>query len=118
MAEAPVEDRRYRLLRDEENWAWLRGGSAVHDPWDPVKYVRLFRRDDAYLTLGGETRQWVEGYSNELWGQTGTVSNVYWLQRYMLHVDVHLTPYVRIFVQPKSGSEVGRIGGPRPVDRV
>ncbi|HTB76047.1 MAG TPA: alginate export family protein [Polyangiaceae bacterium] len=110
------DDRHYRLLRDDENWSWLRHDHGDSDFWDPVKYLRLGERDDVFLTLGGETRQWVEGYRNELWGQTGVEDNVYWLQRYMLHADTHLTPYARVFVQLKSGIEDGRQGGPRPVD--
>lgn len=111
------DDRRaYRLLRDDENWAWLREPHVGDDFWDPVKYIRLGNRDDTFLTLGGETRQWVEGYENELWGQTKIKTNIYWLQRYMAHADAHLTPYTRVFVQLKSGIEYGRTGGPRPVD--
>jgi hypothetical protein len=112
-----VDERRtYHLLRNDENWAWLRNEPASGDLWDPLKYIRLGDRDDAFLTLGGETRQWVEAYNNELWGQTKVDTNYYWLQRYMLHADAHLTPYARAFVQLKSGIEYGRIGGPRPVD--
>jgi hypothetical protein len=115
----PEDDRRaYRLLRDDESWAWLRNPHDIRDPWDPLKYVRLLgeHRDDTFLTLGGEMRQWVEGYRNELWGQTGVVTNAYWLQRYMLHADAHFTRYVRVFWQLKSGIEAGRTGGPRPID--
>jgi hypothetical protein len=116
LAQEASDPRAYKLLRDQESWAWLRDPHAGTDPWDPVKYLRLGDRDDIYLTLGGETRQWVEGYGNELWGQTKIATNIYWLQRYMAHVDAHLTPYARVFVQLKSGIEYGRAGGPRPVD--
>jgi Alginate export len=110
--------RRYNLLRDRENWSWLREPHAGSDAFDPAKYVRLVDgRDDIYLTLGGEMRQWVEGYRNELWGSTGHESNVYWLQRYMLHADLHVTPWLRLFVQLKSGLEAGRRGGPRLPDK-
>ncbi len=110
--------RRYDLLRDRENWAWLRAPHASREAFDSAKYVRLVEgRDDIYLTLGGEMRQWAEGYRNELWGSTGHESNVYWLQRYMIHADLHATPWLRLFVQLKSGLEVGRLGGPRPPDK-
>ncbi len=110
--------RRYNLLRDRENWSWLREPPTSSDAFDPAKYVRLVDgRDDIYLTLGGEIRQWVEGYRNELWGSTGFETNVYWLQRYMLHADLHVTPRLRLFIQLKSGLEVGRRGGPRPPDK-
>jgi alginate export protein len=109
--------RTYDLLRDDENWAWLRTPSGEPDWWDPIKYIRLQDgRDDLFLSIGGEMRQWVEGYQNELWGSTGYVDNFYWLQRYMLHGDLRLTRYLRVFAQLKSGLEVGRRGGPRPID--
>jgi len=108
--------RSYQPLRDDENWAWLRTPPAELDWWDPIKFIRLHQgRDDLYLSIGGETRQWVEGYQNELWGSTGFVDNFYWLQRYMLHADLRLTRYIRVFGQLKSGLEVGRLGGPRPM---
>jgi hypothetical protein len=102
-------------LRDDEDWAWLHQSQEL---WDPLKYMRLIGGwNDVFLTLGGEVRDWVEGYRNEFWGVTGSAArNTYWLQRYMLHVDAHVTPYVRVFAQLKSGMEYGRIGGPRPVD--
>src|SRR5580704_10482983 len=108
--------RSYQPIRDDENWAWLRTPPAELDWWDPIKFIRLHQgRDDLYLSIGGETRQWVEGYQNELWGSTGFVDNFYWLQRYMLHADLRLTRYIRVFGQLKSGIEVGRLGGPRPM---
>jgi Alginate export len=116
-ADDPDPRRSYQLLRDDESWAWLRTPPAESDFWDPVKYLRLRAgRDDLFLSLGGEMRQWVEGYQNELWGSTGYVDNFYWLQRYMLHGDLRLTRYLRVFGQLKSGLEVGRLGGPRPID--
>jgi len=118
-ADDSADDRRraFKLLRDDENWAWLRAPHPTRDVFDPIKYLRLsHQRDDLYLSIGGEARQWVEAYQNELWGSTGFVDNVYWLQRYMLHAELRLTRYVRVFVQLKSGIEVGRLGGPRPID--
>jgi hypothetical protein len=106
--------RRYRLSRGDENWAWLRKPHETSDFWDPVKYVPLAH--DTFLSIGGETRQYVEMFHNELWGSTGRVDNVDWLQRYMLHSELRITPYFRLFAQLKSGIEVGRLGGPRPVD--
>jgi hypothetical protein len=116
-AEDDEARRRYKLLRDDERWAWLRHRKST-DVWDPLKYVRLAKdRDDVYLTFGGEIRQWVEGYGNERWGQTGVATNVYWLQRYMVHVDAQMTRYLRVFAQMKSGIEAFRQGGPRSPDK-
>ena len=110
--------RQYRPSRSEENWAWLRSPHDSSDFWDPVRYVRLIpERDDLYFSMGAETRQYAEYYHNELWGSTGYIDNGDWEQKYMLNGDLRLTPYFRLFGQLKSGLEVGRLGGPRPVDK-
>jgi len=109
--------RNFKLLRDQENWAWLRRDHLTSDLWDGLKYLEISHEEAIFVSIGGETRQWVESYRNELWGKSPSASNTYWLQRYMLHADAHLTPYARIFVQAKSGLEFGRVGGPRPVDK-
>lgn len=117
VASAADSRRSYRLLRDEERWNWLRNNPTDRDVFDPLKYVPLLGdRDDFYLTFGGETRQWIEGYHNELWGTTGREWTGAWLQRYMLHADAHLSRWVRAFVQFKSGFEVFHPGGPRSVN--
>jgi hypothetical protein len=116
-AEEPDPRRDYQPIRGDENWTWLRVPPTSADFWDPLKYIRLERsRDDLSLGLGGEVRQWIEGYQNELWGATGYATNVYWLQRYMLNGDLRLGRYLRLFAQLKSGLEFGRQGGPRPID--
>src|SRR4030095_4349360 len=43
-------------------------------------------------------------------------SNGYFLQRYMVHADLHVGEHLRGFVQLKSALEQGRTGGPRPTD--
>lgn len=116
-ARAQEESRRqYRLLRDEERWAWLRARTA-DDVWDPLKYLPLSHlRDNLFLTVGGELREWVEAFRNERWGYTGHASNRSWLQRAELHGDLHL-PRLRLFVMLESGLEAGRAGKLRASDR-
>lgn len=107
----------YKLLRDEEDWSYLRDSSRRTDFWDPIKYIRLREgKEDWYLTIGGEARPYYERFRNEDWGRQPQDSSGYLLQRYMLHSDLHLGKRVRFFVQFKSGLETGRTGGPRPPD--
>ena len=109
--------RRYLLSRGDENWAWLRTPHATSDFFDPIKYPRLTkRREDIFLSIGCETRQYLEFFQNELWGSTGYVDNVSWLQRYMLHAELRLTRYVRLFVLEMACFAAGRRG--REVRRV
>src|SRR5258708_12268 len=53
-----IPDRSYRLLREDENWTFLRDRTLRQDFWDPIKYIPLRNRaDDWYLTIGGEARE-------------------------------------------------------------
>jgi hypothetical protein len=109
---APV--RTYDLLREDEDWSFLKDPSLRQDLWDPLKYIPL-RREGWYLTIGGEAREVFEQVGNDNWGKQ-PYTNTFFLQRYMLHTDWHFGKYVRAFVQLKSGLESFRQGGPRPID--
>jgi len=104
----------YSLLRENEDWSYLRDTSLRKDIWDPLKYIPL-GADDWYLTIGGEVREVFEQVGNDNWGKQ-RYTNTFFLERYMLHSDWHLGPHFRAFVQLKSGLESFRAGGPRPID--
>src|SRR5258706_13301970 len=104
----------YSLLRENEDWSFLRDTSLRQDIWDPLKYIRL-ASEDRYLTIGGEVREVFEQVGNDNWGKQ-RYTNTFFLERYMLHSDWHLGPHFRAFVQLKSGLESYRAGGPRPID--
>ena len=106
--------RAYSLLREDENWSFLKDPSLRQDPWDRFKYISL-GHGDWFLTIGGEAREVFENVGNDNWGKQA-YTNSFYLQRYMLHTDWHFGKHVRAFVQLKSGLESFRNGGPRPID--
>src|SRR6201994_2257572 len=111
-----IADRSYKLLREDENWTFLRDRALRQDLWDPIKYIPL--RDhtaDWYLTIGGEAREVWEQIGNDNWGQQPYM-NGYLNERYMLSFDAHYGKHVRSFVELKSGLNSYRTGGPRPID--
>ncbi len=115
-AAPPNPDRSYKLLREDEDWSFLRDPALRQDFWDPIKYIPLRGgADDWYLTVGGEAREIWEQIGNDNWGQQPYM-NGYFNQRYMLAFDVHYGRHVRTFVELKSGLNAFRIGGPRPID--
>src|SRR2546430_3672477 len=115
-AEPKVPDRSYKLLREDEDWSFLRDPHLRRDPWDKIKYIRLRKNsDDWYLTIGGEAREVWEQIGNDNWGQQPFM-NGYFNERYMLYFDVHYGKHVRSFVELKSGLNSYRYGGPRPID--
>lgn len=106
----------FKQLRYEEDWSYLRDSTRTADPFDRIKYIPLRDQDGWYLSLGGELRERYERIDNSSWGQDPRDNNGYFLQRYMLHADLHLGSHLRFFGQIKSGIENGREGGPRPTD--
>src|SRR5246500_4128183 len=111
-----IPDRSYKLLREDENWTFLRDRALRHDFWDPIKYIPLRKRaDDWYLTIGGEAREVWEQIGNDNWGQQPYM-NGYLNERYMPYFDFHYGTHVRTFIELKSGLNSFRAGGPRPID--
>ena len=111
-----ITDRSYKLLREDENWAFLRDRTLRQDFWDPIKYIPLRNRaDDWYLTIGAEVREVWEQIGNDNWGQKPYM-NGYFNERYMPYFDIHYGRHFRTFVELKSGINSFRIGGPRPID--
>ena len=106
--------RTYSLLREDENWSFLKESSLQQDPWDRLKYIPL-GHDGWFLTIGGEAREVFEHVGNDNWGKQ-PYTNEFFLQRYMLHSDWHFGESFRVFVQLKSGLESFRQGGARPID--
>ena len=107
----------FKQLRYDENYEYLSNITRRSDYFDPIKFVRLDKDGNSYLTLGGEVRERYEYYRNSLWGRGPQDDDGYILQRYMLHADAHFGDSFRVFAQFKSGLEDGRNGGSRPTDR-
>ena len=103
----------FKSLRYEENYQFLRDPIKRTDFFDYLKYIPLDESDSFYLTLGGETRQHYEFISNNNWGKGAQDDNGYYLQRYLVHGDLHTGDQTRFFVQFMSGVETGREGGSR-----
>jgi hypothetical protein len=106
----------YERLRYEEDWSVLREPTLRTDPLDPLKYVPLNQSGDAYLSLGGELRGRYEYTHNPVWGDDPQDDQGVFLQRYVLHGDLHFGPHFRLFGQLSSALENGREGPPNPID--
>ena len=105
----------YELLRQDEDYRSLSNPACRKDYWDRVKFVPLGSNPDAFFTLGGEIREWYEGYRNANWGLGPQDANGYLFQRLSIYSDIHATSRVRLFAELTSDLEDGRVGGPRPV---
>lgn len=107
---------KYTSLRWDEDYSYLKDPSRRTDFFDPVKYVPLDESGDSYASVGGQARYRYEYFNNYNFGAGPQDEDGYGLTRLMAHLDLHLTPYFRAFVQGKSAMEDGREGGPRPSD--
>jgi hypothetical protein len=111
----PTDLHHYPLPTYEEDWRALQGVDRT-DIWDPVKFVQLSADGTTSLSFGGEARVTYERFGNPNFGLTPPDDpDGYFLQRYLLHADVHVGSRVRVWTEFNSSLENGRIGGPRPV---
>src|SRR4051812_19108884 len=92
--ECPTSPPAYRLLRQDEDYRYLGNPACRDDYWDRLKYVRLGSDQDTFLTLGGEIREWFEGYRNASWGSGPQDTNGYLLQRLSIYGDIHAAPRI------------------------
>jgi hypothetical protein len=105
----------YPLPRYNEDWSYLSDASRRNDFWDPLKYVPLSSGENVFLSFGGEIRETYERFHNTNFGLSPQDPGGYFLQRYLLHVDLHGGPRVRFFGELSSSLENSRTGGPRLV---
>src|ERR1700693_4334621 len=98
-ADPTIPNRNYTLLREDEDWSFLRNPNLRQDFWDPIKFIPLRRSNkDWYLTIGGEAREVWEQIGNDNWGKQPYM-NAYLNERYMLSFDAHYGKHVRSFVE-------------------
>jgi len=95
----PPRPPKYELLRQDEDYRYLGNPTCRDDYWDRAKYVRLGSNADTFFTLGGEIREWYEGYRNASRGFGPQDTNGYLLQRLSIYSDIHAASRIRLFVQ-------------------
>jgi hypothetical protein len=107
----PNSPQLFGLLRQDEDNQYLSNSTCRQDYWDRLKCVPLGSNEERFLTVGGEVREWYEGFRNASWGFGTQDENGYLLQRLTMYADIHAAPRVRFFVQLTSDIEAGRNGG-------
>jgi hypothetical protein len=106
----------FAKLRYEEDWSFLRDPAQRTEPLDELKFIALNADASRYLSLGGEAR-WHYDYTDDpAWGADPQDPDGVFLQRYLLHGDLHLGQRLRLFGQLYSALESGRAGATAPID--
>jgi hypothetical protein len=108
----------FHNLRYEDDFSYLADPLKRTSPWDQFKYIPLGdgQYGPSYLSLGGEMRERFESYLNPNFGIKAPPSNAYLLERLLLNSDLHLTDYVRIFLQLGEMERLGNRGTPSTTD--
>lgn len=104
----------FQLMRYDEDYYYLK--DSTRSFYNRIKFIPLSHKKKIYMSFGGEARQEFAAFDNEDWGAHSTDEDNFLLQRYDLHLDIHLGDIVRIFGQIRSALEEGRKTGPRPID--
>lgn len=116
-AEDPCKRTAYLSLRYDEDWRFLRSAACQTDWLDPLKLVTFDQSGERYLTLGGEARMRYDRFTNPAFGAEVDDADGFWLQRYLLHADLHRSEQFRFFGQLQSSLINDRKAGPRPSDK-
>src|SRR5256885_2079119 len=101
----------YQVLRYNEDWSVLKGVdlNKTDDFGDRLKFIPLTTDQSVWLSVGGQVRERAEYYRQFLFGDSEPKrSDAYLLSRLRLSADLHVTPYVRVFVEGKSAFALDR----------
>jgi len=97
----------------DENARYLASSDCRTSWLDPIQFIPLGQNENHYLSFGFWIRERGEFVSNPNWSDQPS-GNAYLMQRYFLHMDLHLGERFRFFGELASSLENGRNGGPRP----
>jgi hypothetical protein len=112
-AESPEEpDPVYHNLRYTDDFSHPIDLTQSTDPWDRLKHITIGdgKYGPSYLTIGGEVRERFETYLNPNFGLHAPRSDAYLLDRMQEDFDLHVTNYVRAFVQLGEMERLGNRG--------
>ena len=87
----------FERLRQNEDWSALCDPARRLQWFDALKCMPLSAGRATWLSLGGEVRERYEYTHNPLWGEDPQDKHGVFLQRYILHSDLHVGPHLRLF---------------------
>ncbi|MGZ5018640.1 MAG: alginate export family protein, partial [Methylobacter sp.] len=85
--------------RWEEDYRYL-ASQPDKNAYEKIKYLPLLSdRNDVYLSMGGNFRERINVYGNDLLGFNPHGNGAQFLHRFLVHADFHATDKFRAFVQ-------------------
>lgn len=112
----PLDPSAYKNLRYEESYVRLADPAKRIGWFDRIKFIPLGQDPRFYLTLGGEVRERFESFNYQGFGLLPVRNDSYFLQRVLVHADLHLGPHVRTFVQLGDHRAFGKQKPLQPID--
>ena len=97
----------------DENAQYLANSDCRTSLLDRIRFIPLGQNENNYLSFGFWIRERGEYASNPNWSDH-PAGNAYLLQRYFLHMDLHLGDRFRFFGEFASSLVNGKNGGPLP----
>ncbi len=87
------------VSRWKEDWSGLRAydRNTTGDPFDPLKFIPLNDDGSIWLSLGGGLRSRFEHFSH--FNFSPDLKAGYFLYHLLLHGDLHITKFVRVFIE-------------------
>src|SRR5208283_1087972 len=101
------------LMTYDENAQYLGNPDCQTRFLDAIQFIPLGQNESYYLSFGFWIRERGEYVSNPNFSDNPP-GNAYLMQRYFLHMDLHLGERFRFFGELASSLLNGRNGGPRP----
>jgi hypothetical protein len=113
-AACPDAPKSLPLTTYDEQVEYLANSNCRTSPLDKVQFIPLSRdNENYYASFGFWIRERGEYASNPNWSDKPS-GNLYLMQRYFLHTDLHLGERFRFFGELATSLVDGRNGGPRP----
>jgi len=112
--DCPDTPKNFSLMTYDEQVQYLATPDCRTSPLDSIQFIPLSRdNENFYVSFGFWIRERGEYVSNPNWSDNPP-GNIYQMQRYFLHTDVHLGERFRFFGELATSLVDGRNGGPRP----
>src|ERR1700756_2443550 len=113
-AACPDAPKSLPLTTYDEQVEYLANSNCRTSPLDKIQFIPLSRdNENYYASFGFWIRERGEYASNPNWSDKPS-GNLYLMQRYFLHTDLHLGERFRFFGELATSLVDGRNGGPRP----
>jgi hypothetical protein len=106
----------FSIERWDEDYRYLKDSADRRDPLMAIKYIPLTRDGDWFLSFGGQARYRYDYFNNSQFGGGVQDETGFDLVRLLAHVDAHMGPNFRVFLQLNSSLAFDRAGGSRPGD--